>query len=178
MERVGPPRPPLALAADSVVSLSVTASGVTPAVPSVRGLYDPQWEHDACGIGAPWSTFPARRSHAIVEHGKQVLLNLMHRGAAGADESTGDGAGILMQVPARVLRGPRPSGWDSPLPPQGRYGVAHAFPAARRPELRQGRAKRPWRPTAEAEGLGLLGLAQRADRQPLSGRDWHERPNR
>ena len=68
------------------------------AAPKARGLYDPQWEHDACGIGAVVN-ISGRRDHAVVEHGKQVLLNLMHRGAAGADESTGDGAGILLQVP-------------------------------------------------------------------------------
>ena len=72
-------------------------------MPSVRGLYDPQWEHDACGIGAVVD-ISGRRSHAIVEYGKQVLLNLMHRGASGADESTGDGAGILLQIPDEFLR--------------------------------------------------------------------------
>ncbi len=61
-------------------------------------MYDPRWEHDACGIGAIVN-ISGRREHAIIDHGKQVLLNLMHRGAAGADESTGDGAGILFQIP-------------------------------------------------------------------------------
>ena len=64
------------------------------ALPESHGLYDPAQEHDACGIGAVVN-ISGRREHAIVEHGKQVLLNLQHRGAAGADESTGDGAGIL-----------------------------------------------------------------------------------
>jgi len=59
-------------------------------MPKPQGLYDPQWEHDACGIGAVVN-ISGRRDHAIVEHGKQVLLNLMHRGASGSDESTGDG---------------------------------------------------------------------------------------
>src|SRR5271169_3711277 len=72
-------------------------------VPKARGLYDPQWEHDACGIGAVVN-ISGRRDHAIVEHAKQVLLNLMHRGAAGADESTGDGAGILLQIPHGYFR--------------------------------------------------------------------------
>ena len=73
------------------------------ALPKAQGLYDPQWEHDACGIGAVVN-ISGRRDHAIVEYGKQVLLNLMHRGAAGADESTGDGAGILLQIPHGFFR--------------------------------------------------------------------------
>ena len=66
--------------------------------PTAQGLYDPQWEHDACGVGAIVN-ISGVRSHSIVDYGKQVLMNLMHRGASGADESTGDGAGILMQLP-------------------------------------------------------------------------------
>ena len=71
--------------------------------PNARGLYDPRWEHDACGIGAVVN-ISGRRDHAIVEYGKQVLMNLMHRGAAGADESTGDGAGMLLQLPHGFFR--------------------------------------------------------------------------
>ncbi len=63
-----------------------------------QGLYEPQYEHDACGIGAVVN-ITGTRDHAIVEYGKQILMNLMHRGAAGADETTGDGAGILFQIP-------------------------------------------------------------------------------
>jgi len=74
------------------------------AAPKARGLYDPRWEHDACGIGAVVN-ISGSRDHAVVEHGKQVLLNLMHEGPRGADESTGDGAGILFQVPHEFLTG-------------------------------------------------------------------------
>jgi glutamate synthase domain-containing protein 2/glutamate synthase domain-containing protein 1/glutamate synthase domain-containing protein 3 len=67
-----------------------------------------------------------RRDHAIVEYGKQVLLNLMHRGAAGADESTGDGAGMLLQIPHEFFRGEAES-LGFPLPAAGHYGVAMVF---------------------------------------------------
>jgi glutamate synthase domain-containing protein 2/glutamate synthase domain-containing protein 1/glutamate synthase domain-containing protein 3 len=71
-----------------------------PAMP--KGLYDPASEHDACGIGAVVNV-TGKRDHSIIEHGRQVLLNLQHRGAAGADETTGDGAGILFQLPHAFL---------------------------------------------------------------------------
>jgi glutamate synthase domain-containing protein 2/glutamate synthase domain-containing protein 1/glutamate synthase domain-containing protein 3 len=70
--------------------------------PDDFGLYEARREHDSCGVGAVVN-ISGRRDHAIVEHGWQVLLNLMHRGAAGADESTGDGAGILAQIPHEFL---------------------------------------------------------------------------
>ncbi|MBE0534482.1 MAG: glutamate synthase large subunit [Phycisphaerae bacterium] len=66
--------------------------------PKKQGLYDPQYEHDACGIGAVVN-ISGKRDHQIIDYGKQILLNLRHRGAAGADEVTGDGAGILCQIP-------------------------------------------------------------------------------
>ena len=62
------------------------------------GLYEVRREHDACGIGAVVN-ISGRRDHSILEYGKQILLNLHHRGATGADETTGDGAGILFQIP-------------------------------------------------------------------------------
>jgi len=63
-----------------------------------QGLYNPQYEHDACGIGAVVN-ISGTADHQIIEYGKQILLNLHHRGAAGSDEVTGDGAGILCQIP-------------------------------------------------------------------------------
>ena len=62
------------------------------------GLYDGRWEHDSCGVGAVVNV-SGRRDHKIVSLGREILLNLQHRGAAGSDESTGDGAGILLQIP-------------------------------------------------------------------------------
>ncbi len=89
------------------------------------GLYSPQYEHDACGIGAVVN-ISGRREHAIVEHGKQVLLNLMHRGAAGADESTGDGAGILLQIPHEFFTAELQR-LDASLPEPEQYAVAMLF---------------------------------------------------
>ncbi len=63
-----------------------------------QGLYESRREHDACGIGAVVNIC-GKRDHSIIEYGKQILINLQHRGAAGADETTGDGAGILIQIP-------------------------------------------------------------------------------
>ena len=63
-----------------------------------QGLYDPSMEHDACGVGLVASV-KGERSHRIVEQGLEVLNNLEHRGAAGADPRTGDGAGVLLQMP-------------------------------------------------------------------------------
>ena len=93
--------------------------------PKSQGLYDPDREHDACGVGAVVN-LSGRRDHSIIETGKQVLLNLHHRGAAGADETTGDGAGILFQIPHRFFaaEGER-LGFALPAP--GRYGVATVF---------------------------------------------------
>ena len=70
--------------------------------PQARGLYDPAFEHDACGIGMVVN-ISGRASHDLIEHGRGVLVNLHHRGAVGADETTGDGAGILFQIPHAFL---------------------------------------------------------------------------
>ncbi len=87
-----------------------------------RSLYDPSTEHDACGVGFV-AHIKGRRSHDIVRMGLQILENLVHRGACGCDPETGDGAGILLQVPDRFLRESVPF----PLPPAGEYGVGVAF---------------------------------------------------
>ncbi|MGH9371227.1 MAG: glutamate synthase subunit alpha, partial [Vicinamibacterales bacterium] len=71
--------------------------------PPVQGLYDPSCEHDACGVGFV-AHIKGRRSHAIVRQALQVLINLEHRGACGCETNTGDGAGILLQMPDRFLR--------------------------------------------------------------------------
>src|SRR5262249_7983477 len=74
------------------------------ATPLAQGLYDPQHEHDACGVGFVVD-LTGRKSHAIVEQAIQVLLNLEHRGACGCETNTGDGAGILVQMPHAFLAG-------------------------------------------------------------------------
>jgi glutamate synthase (ferredoxin) len=87
-----------------------------------QGLYDPRHEHDACGVGFVVD-MKGRRSHAIVQQALQVLMNLAHRGACGCEENTGDGAGIMTQVPDRFMRKIAPA----PLPPAGEYGVGLVF---------------------------------------------------
>ena len=100
------------------------------------GLYDPAYEHDACGV-ALVARLDAVPSHETVERALTALANLEHRGAAGADGMTGDGAGITVQLPDAFFRGVL----DAELPPLGRYGVAVCFlpnhDEARRTELEQ-----------------------------------------
>lgn len=104
-------------------------------MPKAQGLYDPRWEHDACGVGAVIN-ISGRREHAIVELGNTVLMNLMHRGAAGADDATGDGAGILFQIPHELFAQETPRLGFS-LPDALQYGVAMVF-LPRIAELQEG----------------------------------------
>jgi glutamate synthase domain-containing protein 1 len=86
------------------------------------GLYDPEYEHDACGV-AFVARLSGEPSHETVQRAITALENLEHRGAAGADPNTGDGAGMLLQIPDELLRG----AVGEALPPAGRYGVAVCF---------------------------------------------------
>jgi glutamate synthase (ferredoxin) len=72
-------------------------------MPEKQGLYSPEFEHDACGMGFV-SQIKGQKSHQIIEQALEVLVNLSHRGASGSEENTGDGAGILIQLPDRFLR--------------------------------------------------------------------------
>ncbi|HEY7107273.1 MAG TPA: glutamate synthase large subunit [Acidimicrobiia bacterium] len=92
------------------------------ALPAARGLYDPRFEHDSCGVSFVVDVL-GRASHDIVATALGALCNLDHRGASGAEVNTGDGAGMLLQVPDRFLR--EVAGFD--LPPAGSYGVGMAF---------------------------------------------------
>ncbi|OON71729.1 glutamate synthase large subunit [Streptomyces tsukubensis] len=90
--------------------------------PAAQGLYDPRDEHDACGVGFV-ATLTGEASHALVEQGLTVLKNLEHRGATGSEPDSGDGAGLLSQVPDAFLR--EVAGFD--LPAAGAYAVGIAF---------------------------------------------------
>ena len=92
-----------------------------PRQPQDTGLYRFANEHDACGVGLV-ADLNNRASHHIIEAGLTVLKRLMHRGAAGGDPETGDGAGILTAIPDAFFRRLYPS-----LPPQGKYGIAMLF---------------------------------------------------
>jgi len=94
-------------------------------MPPAQGLYDPSREHDACGVGFV-ADLKARPSHKIIEHGLQILENLTHRGAVGADPLAGDGAGILVQIPHSFLKEACAS-LRIQLPEPGHYAVGHMF---------------------------------------------------
>jgi len=101
-------------------------SDVTPDAPPVaEGLYDPAYEHDACGVGFV-AHIGGKKSHSIVEQGLQILCNLDHRGAVGADPLMGDGAGILVQIPDAFFR-EEMGKLGTALPPAGEYGVGMVF---------------------------------------------------
>ena len=91
-------------------------------LPTAHGLYDPRFEHDACGVSFV-ADIKGRASHDIVIRGLGALCNMEHRGATGAEADTGDGAGVLLQIPDRFLRGVV----DFELPPMGSYVVGMAF---------------------------------------------------
>ncbi|HEY9397969.1 MAG TPA: glutamate synthase large subunit, partial [Burkholderiales bacterium] len=95
------------------------------ALPPAQGLYNPANEHDACGVGFI-AHIKGRKSHHIVEQGLQILKNLTHRGAVGADPLAGDGAGILLQIPDQLFREEMAKQGVS-LPPVGEYGVGMVF---------------------------------------------------
>src|SRR5689334_2316997 len=103
-------------------------------LPQRQGLYDPAFEHDACGLGFV-ATLRGSATHDIVAQGLEILGNLTHRGAAGCDPCTGDGAGVTLQIP-HALYADDLAGEGVTLPPPGDYAVAMCFlsrdPARRR----------------------------------------------
>jgi glutamate synthase (NADPH) large chain len=96
-----------------------------PLAPYRDGLYDPSFERDSCGVGFV-AHMDGRKSHATVQSGMQLLRNLQHRGACGCDQDTGDGAGILLQMPDAFFRA-EADRLEIELPAPGDYGVAFAF---------------------------------------------------
>src|SRR5262245_14909287 len=121
--------------------------------PGPQGLYDPRYEHDACGVGFIVD-LKNRKSHDLVEKALEILLNLEHRGACGCEANTGDGAGILLQTPhAFFLRecGRR----DIHLPEPGEYGVGMVFlPTGQRSRHR---CEQLFEQIVRGEGQHLLG---------------------
>ncbi len=96
-----------------------------PGMPPGQGLYDPAQERDACGMGFVVD-IKGRRSHRIVEQALQILVNMEHRGACGCEPDTGDGAGILVQIPHAFLSAVM-ADLGLALPAPGQYGVAMAY---------------------------------------------------
>ncbi len=122
-------------------------------LPPKQGLYDPQNEHDACGLGFVVNV-NGHASHDIVLKGFQILQSLAHRGACGCDSETGDGAGILIQIPHKFFVREVPSCGFS-LPEAGEYGVGMCFlPVERQQRLAcEGLLEKITR----EEGLSVLG---------------------
>jgi glutamate synthase domain-containing protein 2/glutamate synthase domain-containing protein 1/glutamate synthase domain-containing protein 3 len=122
-------------------------------LPPAQGLYDPRNEHDACGIGFV-ASISGQKSHEIIRKGIQVLLNLAHRGACGCDPETGDGAGVLIQIPHKFfVRECEKLGFKLPKP--GSYGVGMTFlPVEKHQRLQcEGILER----IVREEGLTLIG---------------------
>jgi len=94
-------------------------------MPVAQGLYDPANEHDSCGVGF-LANIDGTPSHRIVSDSIEVLKNLLHRGAVGGDLSTGDGAGVLLQIPDKLFR-KEAAGLKITLPKAGEYGVGMLF---------------------------------------------------
>jgi glutamate synthase (ferredoxin) len=124
-----------------------------PGPPPAQGLYDPRCEHDACGVGFVVD-IKGRRSHTIVRQALRVLMNLLHRGACGCEANTGDGAGVLLQVPDKFLRR-ECDRLGFALPPPRAYGCGLVF-LPRDPEQRD-RVRALLHSIVDEEGQSLLG---------------------
>ncbi len=122
-------------------------------IPNPQGLYHPRNEHDACGMGLV-ASIRGEKSHDIIRKGLEVLINLTHRGAAGCDPETGDGAGILIQIPHAFFASECKE-LGIKLPAAGEYGVAMVFlPVDKQDRLLcEGVFER----IAKEEGLAVLG---------------------
>ncbi|MDH4248719.1 MAG: glutamate synthase subunit alpha, partial [Deltaproteobacteria bacterium] len=131
-----------------------------PHAPEKQGLYDPALEKDSCGVGFVVN-YKGVRSHGLIEQGLEILDNLEHRGATGADAKVGDGAGILIQIPDAFFRKvTKPLGFT--LPPAGRYGVGMVF--------------LPGDPKLAEKCTALIESAIKAETQTLLG--WRDVPHR
>ncbi|OZB02849.1 MAG: hypothetical protein B7X67_18825, partial [Rhizobiales bacterium 39-66-18] len=121
--------------------------------PKAFGLFDPAQERDACGVGFI-ADIKGRKSHRIIEDGIQILLNLEHRGAVGADPRAGDGAGMLVQIPHRFFA-KEAARLGFSLPEPGHYAVGHIF----LPRDAEGEAivRAAFERLVAEEGLSLLG---------------------
>ena len=121
--------------------------------PEKQGLYDPQFEHESCGVGFV-ANMKGVKSHEIVQQGLEILVNLEHRGACGFEENTGDGAGILIQMPHKFLAAVAAEE-NIGLPEPGLYGVAMVF----LPPDKQQRQKieERFEQVVRAEGQKFLG---------------------
>jgi glutamate synthase domain-containing protein 2/glutamate synthase domain-containing protein 1/glutamate synthase domain-containing protein 3 len=135
-----------------------TRDGQRAGRPARQGLYDPAFEHDACGVGMVCN-MKGVKSHDVVRKALRILANLSHRGACGCDEKTGDGAGILMQIPDAFLR-KAISGLGFRLPPETEYAAGLVF--------------LPRNPAERAYCMDLVERVVREERQEFLG--WRNVP--
>ncbi|MDR1089031.1 MAG: glutamate synthase large subunit [Coriobacteriales bacterium] len=122
--------------------------------PEKQGLYDPQQEHDACGIGM-LVDIRGQKSHTMVSDAIEVLNRLKHRGGAGSEKDTGDGAGLLLQIPHAFFAAASETEGRT-LPQEGDYGVAMLFASPE--EERCGATLRRFEQIVDAEGLKVLWI--------------------
>ncbi|MEI6208290.1 MAG: glutamate synthase large subunit [Desulfuromonadales bacterium] len=141
--------------------------------PGKQGLYDPQFEHDACGVGFVVN-IKGKKSHNIISQALKVLVNLDHRGACGCEPNTGDGAGILMQMPDRFLRSVcTPLGIE--LPNLFHYGVGMVFTSPKATERNS--ARHILEKILVEEGVELLGWRNvPTDDSSLGNTAWEGEP--
>ncbi|MCO5199905.1 MAG: glutamate synthase subunit alpha, partial [Anaerolineae bacterium] len=121
--------------------------------PQAQGMYDPRYEHDACGLGFVVN-IKGHPAHQIIADGLTILENLVHRGAEGAEPNTGDGAGVLMQLPDAFLR-EACAELGFKLPPLGRYGAGVIF--LPRDEDQRARCEQQIEQIVYEEGQQVLG---------------------
>ena len=121
--------------------------------PAQQGLYDPRFEHDACGVGFIVH-MNGQKSHQLVEQALTILCNLEHRGACGAETNTGDGAGILMQIPHKFLKKVAAKE-NITLPKPGEYGVGMIY-ASPDSVLRE-KGRKTFETIVAEEGQKVLG---------------------
>jgi len=130
-----------------------SSTQLQPGLPPKQGLYDPQFEHDACGLGFVVN-IKGRKAHQLVADALQILVNLDHRGACGCEANTGDGAGILLQVPHDFLFAETVK-LGFKLPEPGQYGVGMVF-LPKSPAEREA-VKAEVARIISAEGQSLIG---------------------
>jgi glutamate synthase (ferredoxin) len=121
--------------------------------PPAQGLYDPKFEHDACGLGFVVH-MKGKKSHQLVTDALKILVNLDHRGACGCEANTGDGAGILIQMPHEFLA-IHADKLGIKLPPLGQYGLGMIFLPKNKAE--RDNIKREFERVIADEGQTVLG---------------------
>ncbi|QDT19150.1 glutamate synthase large subunit [Gimesia chilikensis] len=122
--------------------------------PEAHGLYDPEFEHDSCGVGFV-AHIKGKRSHQIVVDADEMLRHMTHRGACGCEENTGDGAGILVSMPHDFLQRVVKEDLNLDLPPSGHYGMGNVFLPT--DESQREHCKKVVEETVNAQGLVVLG---------------------